>query len=440
MQQFFANISAKLNNGTAALQYFNLLRFGTTILIMVILGKLLPAEEISVYESFWFTASLLTFFWVASCINAALTYLPKLSAGEQKQAFFNIFLFFTAVSTAVSGLLYLGGDVFLQTFDIRPELPFVELLCLFLVVQTPAWLIQIFYLLLKKYRNIYIFGSIGFSLQILAVVIPLALGYGLEMIFWGLIWMSAIKFIWLLVVLFRHATFVFNFKMLLPFFALSLPLMLKAFLNHGYEYIDGLIVNNYFDDPAAFAVFRYGAKEMPYIALFIGTIVTVMLPEFSKNIDGNLSVLKEKTLSLAKWMFPISSAMMLISPWLFVTVFTEEFRASSLIFNVYLLMLSSRILLPQTIVMALEKSYFMLYAAIFEIGINVVLSLILVQYFGLPGIAFASVVSFYLFKLTLIIYLKKRHGIAAGRYIPLRAHFGFSVLLYGSFLVSLMVQ
>ena len=437
MQQFFTKITAKLDNGTAALQYFNLLRFGTTILIMVILGKTLPAEEISVYESFWFAAGMLTFFWVASCINAALTYLPKLSAAEQGKAFFNIFLFFTAVSILVSGLLYFGGNIFLKTFAVRSELPFIGLLCIFLVLQTPAWLVQIFYLLLKKYRNIYVFGTVGFALQLLAVIIPLWAGGGLEMILRALIWMSAVKFIWLVVLLLRHAVFSFDFKMLLPFFALSLPLMLKAFLNHGYEYIDGLIVNNFFDDPAAFAVFRYGAKEMPYIALFIGTIVTVMLPEFARDLTGNLAVLKRKTQRLSQWMFPISSGMMLVSPWLFVTVFSEEFRASALIFNVYLLMLSSRILLPQTIIMAKEKSYFLLYSAAVEIVVNVALSLLLVRYFGLAGIAFASVVAFYVNKLNQIFYLKKRHGIAAGSYIPLRAHFGFSLLLYGSFLGSL---
>jgi len=407
---------------------------------MIILAKFLPQEDIAVYEMFWFTASILSFFWVASSINAALTFLPKLNNEERKKALFNIFLFFTVVSIVMSGILYLSAGWFTSTFGMEEELPYIPLLCLFLVFQTPSWLVQIFYLLLKKYKEIFIYGTIAFGLQLIAVIIPLLLSMGLEEIFIGLIIMSAVKFIWLLVLIWRHTTFSFDYQMLTPFYALALPLVLKAFLNRGYESIDGLIVNSYFQDESAFAVFRYGAREMPYVTLFIGAIVTAMLPTMASNLDGGMQKLKEQTFNLSKWMFPLSAVFMLISPWIFSYAFTPEFRDSAYVFNVYLLMLSSRILLPQTIVMAKEKSYFLLLSAAIEIVVNVLLSLLFVRIFGLLGIAFASVIAFYVNKLNQMFYLKMKHDISPRQYVAVRPHFAFSVLLYGSFVLSLFLH
>ncbi len=422
------------------MQYFNLLRFGTTILLMIILAKFLPQEDIAVYEMFWFTASMLSFFWVASSINAALTYLPKLNEQESKKALFNIFLFFTVVSIVMSGILYLSAGWFTQTFGMEEELPYIPLLCLFLVFQSPSWLVQIFYLLLKKYKEIFVYGTIAFSLQLVAVLVPLLMGWGLEEIFVGLILMSAVKFVWLLVLIFRHTTFSIDFQMLAPFYALALPLVLKAFLNRGYESIDGLIVNSYFQDESAFAVFRYGAREMPYVALFIGAIVTALLPKMASNLEVGMENLKKQTFNLSKWMFPLSAIFMLVSPWIFEWAFSPEFRDSAYVFNVYLLMLSSRILLPQTVVMAKEKSYFLLFSAAIEIIVNVSLSLIFVHVFGLLGIAFASVIAFYVNKINQMVYLKTKHGISPHKYISVRPHFAFSALLYGSFVLSLFLH
>lgn len=407
---------------------------------MILLAKFLPQELISVYEAFWFTASMLTFFWVSSCINAALTWIPKLSETDKRKAYFNIFLLFTAVSAVISLLLYAAGDWFNETFGAGGELSFAPLLSVFLLFQTPAWLVQVFYLLLKKYREIYWFGTLTFGLQIAAVIVPLWYGRGLEAVFWGLIMTAGVKFIWLLVLLVRHAHWRADGRLLTPLLLLSLPLVLKSFLGHGYEYIDGFIVKAHFTDENAFAVFRYGAREMPYIALFVGAIVMAVLPVMSENSESGMRELKQKTLQLARWMFPVSSLLMVVSPWLFASVFNPEFRDSAYVFNVYLLMLSSRLLLPQTIIMAKEENYFLLVSAVIEITVNIVLSLLLVRIFGLSGIAFASVIAFYVNKINQMIWLQVRHNISPAHYVAWRPHLLFSLLLYGCFAISLSLH
>lgn len=426
-------------NGVNALQFFNLLRFGTTILLMVVLAKFLPQEEIAIYEMFWFIVSMLSFFWVSSTINAALTYLPKLLKEDQKKALFNIFLFFITTSVLISGLLYFGSDWFTQTFGVTEELPYIPHLCLFLVFQSPSWLIQIFYLLLKKYKSIVVYGSIAFGLQIVAVVVPLLMNWGLEEIFIGLILLGLMKFLWLLFLVFKHTTLSLDFSITKPFLLLAIPLIMKSLLGHGYEYIDGLIVTSYFTDENEFAIFRYGAREMPYVTLFIGAIVTAMLPEIALDLQRGMETLKQRTKEVMQWMFPLSAVLMLLSPYLFEYIFNPEFRASAFVFNVYLLMIASRILLPQVVVMAKEQNYFLVLSALVEVSINILLSFIFVRYFGLMGIAFASVIAFFVNKINMIVFLKKKYNISPSQYVEGSTYFMYVALLYGSFGLSLFL-
>ena len=84
---------------------------------MVLLAKTdLSTAEIAQYELFWFLAAMFTSFWVGGSINAALSYLPRFSAQEQKVSLFNLCCLFIGFSAIVSGLFFLLGSWLLTTF------------------------------------------------------------------------------------------------------------------------------------------------------------------------------------------------------------------------------------------------------------------------------------------------------------------------------------
>lgn len=431
----------KYINGTSALQYFNLLRFGTTILIMVILAKSsLTQQEIAQYELFWFLISMLSFFWVAASINALLSYLPKQEESVQKKILFNVFVLFTVISLGIGALFYFSSGWFMSVFGVEKELPVLHLLCLFLAFQTPSWLVQVIYLLLEKFRLIFVYGTVVFFLQILAVLVPLLMGLGLYEIFFSLVIVAIFRFLWLLILIFKHTEQVLDLQLMRPLLLLALPLVLKSLLGRSYEYADGFIVTSFFEDENSFAIFRYGAREMPYVALFIGAVVTAMLPIASRNLPESMETLKQKATNLSRWMYPISILLLFISPFVFENVFNAEFKESAYIFNAYLLLLSSQMLMSQVVIMAKQKNYLLLLASAVELIVNIVLSLILVRIWGLLGIALASVVAFYVDKIIHIVYLKTKLGIEPRQYIPLKNHFMWTFLLYGAFVLSLFVH
>ena len=68
---------------------------------------------------------------------------------------------------------------------------------------------------------------------------------------------------------------------------------------------------------------------------------------------------------------------------------------------------------------------------------NIGFSLILLRYFGLQGIAFATVIAFFIQKIILIVYNKKALGVSISDYLDVNKYILYSLLLYGSFALSL---
>ncbi|MEO1715241.1 MAG: lipid II flippase MurJ, partial [Bacteroidota bacterium] len=221
-----------------------------------------------------------------------------------------------------------------------------------------------------------------------------------------------------------------------PYTTVATPLLLHLLIGNSVEYIDGLIVTSYFPDEGAFAVFRYGARELPLTTLLVGAVVTAMIPVASRSLGQGMQEIRSKTLRLSHWLFPLSAVLMLLSPWLFPFVYNADFQESAIVFNWYLLILGTRILLPQVLLIAKGHNYFLVISAIIETLVNVGLSLWWVRSYGLGGIAAASVVANLINKLNMMIYCRWQWGIRPGQYIALPWYFSYLALLIVAYIIS----
>lgn len=427
----------KLSN-VSSLQIFQVLQFGTAILIGILLAKSgLPTSLISVYEAWMFIASLFVFFWIAGGQNTLLQLYPKLEEDQQKTALFNVFFLFTTAGLVTGAGLFLSRNLVTQQLTNFTELPHLDLLSLFIVFNAPTFLIQIYYLLLKKFRAIVLFGIVSFGLQLMLVVLPVYLGMTLKEVMLGLVIWAVFKFLWGIVLVARHAKWAIDPKFLRHYLPLALPLLLFSFIGKGSEYVSGLVVTTLFEDDAAFAVFRYGAREFPLAVLMVGALATSLIPEVSADIGKGLSRIKATTLKLSHWLYPMSMVSMLAAPVVFPVVFNPDFKESARIFNIFTLLLSSRILLPQVITMARQKNYILTLSAVSELAVLAALSWWWGSLFGLAGVAFAAVAAFMVDRIILIWYNWKVLRISPGQYIAWKPFLVYNALMLGVFFVSL---
>jgi hypothetical protein len=401
------------------------MQFGTLVLIGILLAKSgMPTGQISIYEAWLFIASLYCFYWVSGGQNTLLQLYPKLEESAKPKALFNVFVLFVAAGLATGGLLWWSQDWVARGLTNFEALPHLGLLSIFLALHSPTFLIQGY-------------GAVSFSLQLCLVVLPVFLGATLREVVLGLVAWAAFKFAWGLVLLARHAHWQLDYAFLKKYLHLSLPLVLFALIGKGSEYISGLMVTALIEDEKAFAVFRYGAREFPLAVLMVGALATSLLPEAAENLEKGLQRIKTTTRRLSHLLYPLSMASMLAAPLLFPLIFNPDFKDSAKLFNIFTLLLSSRILLPQVVAMGQGKNYILTLSALAEMAVLLMLSYWLGTRFGLEGIAYAAILAFMVDRLILLFYNWKALGIHPGRYVDWKNYLAYNAALVAVFLVSL---
>jgi O-antigen/teichoic acid export membrane protein len=128
-------------------------------------------------------------------------------------------------------------------------------------------------------------------------------------------------------------------------------------------------------------------------------------------------------------LFPLAMALMILSPTLFPVVFNPDFAASAPVFNVYLLVTASRILLPASLVLAMGQPRVIYYVGLLELAVKIITGFVFIHFWGLPGVAWSVVVSYWIEKIGLIWYLETKQHIKTKNWLDLRTFTLYSVLL-----------
>ncbi len=414
----------KYINTISTFQFYQLVKYATLILIGVVFTKTaLTQTAIGEYETFVFIAGAVSFFW----LNGLLKALLPLSAQKDKSNIFSAFVVIQLFSLLAALLLFLLQPLFSSYLLNNKEIPETGLLLLFLVFGVPANLVEYFYLIKKRNSAILVYAPVSFLVQFVLVILPPVLGYGIQMALKGLVVASILRYIWLWIVLVSNSEIQFSFAFVKEHLKLGGPLVAATFLSGSAQFVDGFIVTSKFNDET-FAVFRYGARELPLAMLLANALSNAMLPDFARkeNLKQNLAKLKRSVSKLMHFLFPVTVVLLLISHSVFPVVFNAQFEESATIFNIYLLLVISRLLMPQTILNGLKFTKPIMHAAFFELVLNVSLSLILVRFLEIAGIAIATFIAYFFEKIYLALIVKAKLNIAVSSYIPVNIYTFYS--------------
>ena len=419
-----------------ALQLFQLFRQGSTILVAIFLVKIgLGTTSVGVYEKLLFIGFVLSFFWTIGLIQGILAQYPKKDASQQKQFFFNAYLFFLLISILI-GLLCLGFRVpILNALIQQSQIPYYSLFIIYLTINLPTNLLEYFLFLKARYQLLVGYGIFIYGLQFLIMTLPFGLGYPFLYSFYGLIALAAVKHSLLLWFLNRESKWQVNFLQVQEWVSLSIPLILYSILAGATQAFDNWLVNyTYPGDESMFAIFRYGAREIPLAIILTSAFSNALIPEVAKDRHQGMQSIKEKSIRLMHQLFPISILLLLSSDWWFPLLFSAEYQDSIIIFNVLILITISRVIFPHTILIGIGKNKAIVWISVIEQSINVVSSLILVQFFGLWGIALGSLIAFSMEKVMQMLYLWKM-DIRPEQYLPINWFLGYSVLMIVAYIL-----
>ncbi len=416
------------------------MKFTVFLIISIVLTKShLTRAEIGSWEMFLFIAGLFSFFWVTGIIQSLLplyhrnrTYrkLGENSSGKSPEIF-NAFLllcffslFFFAFGHSIKNSI--------SVFNFSGNVPFLNLLLLYILLSSPVCLIEYIYLLNNRSHRILQYGLYTFTAQLILVILPVILGKDLIWSIYGLLAISVVRWIWLLVLLRRYTEMKVSWKFMKEHLYLGTPLIITSLISGSAQYTDGIIVSAVYRDPAMFAWFRYGAKEFPLVLLLANGLSNAMLPEFStrSRMKESLAKIKLKSKKLMHVLFPTVMVIMLFSRWFYPRLFNPEFHKSAGIFMIYTLLIIPRMVFPQTIVVGRKKTRITLISAIVEIAVNIPLSLLMIRWgYGIVGVALSTFIAYCIGKIYLIVYVWLKMKIKPSEYIPLQVFVVYSILL-----------
>ncbi|MDD2635656.1 MAG: oligosaccharide flippase family protein [Bacteroidales bacterium] len=428
-----------------ALQLFQIIRFGVLLLISIIFTKSdLGIGQIGVYETFLLIAGAVSFFWIGGMLQSLLgVFESNETFGNEKNSplLFNTFILFSFFSVLAAVIVYALQPLIADLFSISgKQIPYMKILFMYIVVSGPVNLIEYIYLLKNKSVAIIFYGVITFTLQLIAVTLPILLGYDLGYGLYGLVFVNILRFVWLLIIIVKYSRIEISTKYWKEYLLLSLPIVLSILLSGSAQYIDGFIISYKFDE-ATFAIFRYGARELPFIVLLIAAFGNAMTPKFSKkeNREQAKLELKQGTKKLMHYMFPISIVLILTSQYLYPIVFNPEFKESALIFNIYILIVVTRFVFSRVILIGMKITKPIFYSSLIEIIMNIILSLIFINFWGIAGVAYATVISYVFEKGFLVYILKVKYKIKLQEYLDIKVYIMYSVLLFVSFALNLII-
>jgi O-antigen/teichoic acid export membrane protein len=424
----------KLNSQVFSLQIVQLIRSGVVFGVSIFLAQFYKDTEIiSQYETLLLVGTGMTFFWVSGLMTTFLPYYNSKDEQTKKSVIFNSFISLSALSVLSLFAVILVGAAFYQQINTNLFVAYG----VYVLFNSPSFLTEYILLVKNKSKAIVIYAVLIFSLQLLIFCLPLFLGYSLLIAVYALAVLAIVKFAITLFLVRKYGQSAFDFQLIKAYMSKSTPIMLTLLIGGSSEYVNGFIVRTYASDHE-FAIFRYGAREFPLSRILANSLSLVFSGSIASSIVNgqlaeSLQKLRKSTQSLMHVLFPMTVILLIISPYIFKFFYTDTFSESYKIFNVYLLLVVSRMLFPQTLLLGMQKNKLIMYASIVEFIINLVLGITFIHLFGILGVPFATLTSYYVYEIVLMFYVR-REGIKLRSYSPIGTWLIYSVICWGIFL------
>lgn len=422
------------------------MKFTVFLIISVVFTKShLTRADIGKWEMFLFISGLISFFWVTGIIQSLLplyhrnrTYRKMGENGTGKSPeIFNAFILLCVFSI----LFFVFGHSIKNNFSVfhfSGNVPYLNLLLLYLLLSNPVCLIEYIYLLNNRSYRIFQYGLYTFVLQLILVILPVLMGRDIIWSVYGLLIITGLRWIWLIILLKRYSEMTISFRFMKEHLYLATPLILTTLVSGSAQYTDGVIISAVYRDPAMFAWFRYGAKEFPLALLLANGLSNAMLPEFSTRarMKESLAKIRLKSRNLMHLLFPVSMLIMLFTRWFYPRLFSPDFQKSADIFLVYTSLIIPRLVFPQTIIVGRKKTHVTLISALLELALNIPLSLLMIKLgYGLVGVALSTFIVYTIGKVILIGYIWFKMRIKPSEYIPLKVYSIYSALMIVLFIL-----
>ncbi|MCS7073468.1 MAG: polysaccharide biosynthesis C-terminal domain-containing protein [Bacteroidia bacterium] len=413
---------------TRTLQLFQVGRFGANFLGSALLSRLFGnPTELAVFETMqvWFAA--LSFAILSGITGIFLPYFFSQTENRQSvypAAFEISCLFGIGIGTLHWILCYhsLGERYWLET----------TLFSAYCFLNVSSAVTEYYLVAEERLPETLVYGLLLSIGTLLAYVVPVWLGWSVVGCSFGLLIWGGLKWI-VAFQLYRQKRKCKDYKTNKKLYLLAaFPLIGVSLVGGSCEYIDAFLVRHYLT-AEDFLWLRYGGREIPISLLLASALSTVAAGRIAaaktfQERRREYLLLKQETIRFLLWLFPVTIALMLSSQYLFRLLYADYLQPAVKVFDICLLLLVPRAMFPQSVLNGLQFQRLTFRASVLEWLFHVGLSIWLVSWYGVQGIAWTMVLSQFVDKL-ILIWFCSRLNIKPHWYIPINFFSAMSLLL-----------
>jgi O-antigen/teichoic acid export membrane protein len=408
-----------------AMQGYQLMRVGSAVLSGILMAKMgLSLIDLGLWENLMFVASWVALLGVNGLLQSiAPLYVPA-DATKRDALLRLVFWIFTGIGFIMAVLVQLSAWY-------KGELGYDNnWLSLYLLLHVPTLPLEIVWMLRQRASALISWGLWQFGGQMAVIFGAIYLDFGITGALIGMALMALLRLIYTLAIL-RPTQYLSEQRQLLsPYLQLSWPLMANAWVGQLIALFDAWWVQFYWSSATIFAVFRYGSRELPIALALASALGVAMTPRLTVNLGSGLAELRQRSLRMMHWLFLPTIIIAMSAYWWFPAVFNQELAAAIPLFQIYLLITISRVLLPNSILIALGDTRSIFYVGWIELGLKIVLAIIFTSIWGLAGVAWSMVLCCWLEKIALAGWLWYRHGIRPEQWLAVRWFIVYAISLF----------
>lgn len=186
------------------------------------------------------------------------------------------------------------------------------------------------------------------------------------------------------------------------------PLYITNVLGASYTYVAAFFVN-FFGGSIAFANYKNGAVELPFISSIAFSVSAVLMPDLAKMFNENklqqIYLLKKKMINQVIFIIYPVILYFLVFHYEFITAyFSLKYKESAIIFAIYTCTCFIRINDYKDVLVASGNTKYILRSNVYYSICNIILVIVLGYFYKGVGIAVASFISVFYLAFTLLSY------------------------------------
>lgn len=336
-----------------------------------------------------------------------LNQVANIFFADQKYRAADVFTTLTrmTVFAGLAGMLFIAvlSPVFVKMFenDLLDDLILLSLINLFAQIPIPVFMaVLVYWGKVKRMTMILVVSNI---LKVMAMFVAIQIYHSIDVLMVGLSITGVIQMVLLYLsvpdVLRKSGEF--SRQLSSKFLKVASPLAVSSLIERSLFYIDGMMISALLGT-TAFALYRAGAIEVPFIATLYGAVATIVMPEVAKSYaEKNYSEivrLKRVAISTTVFMvYPILLYLLFFSGPLVSAYLSDKYMGSIVVFSIFNLSLFIRVNDFQDVIIVSGNGRYIFYSVVFTTILNLVLNFVLVSLFGIAGGAASFIICLFVF-------------------------------------------